>query len=89
MALGATRGAVLADVLAKGVVLAIAGVAVGAAVAALLTRQVGGLLYNVTPRDPTTFGVAAVIFCAVALVAAYVPARRATRVNPLVALRSE
>jgi predicted permease len=89
MALGATRGAVLADVLAKGVVLAVAGVAVGAAVAALLTRQVGGLLYDVTPRDPATFALAAVVFGTVALLAAYVPARRATRVNPLVALRSE
>ena len=72
---------------------AIAGVTAGAGVAALLssvaTRYVGGLLFNVTPRDPASFAFAAIVFAAVALLAAYVPARRATRVNPLVALRSE
>jgi ABC-type antimicrobial peptide transport system permease subunit len=93
MALGATRGSVLADVLSKGMVLAIAGVAAGAISAWLLasaaTRYVGNLLFEVTPRDPAAFAAAAAVFATAALLAAYVPARRATRVNPLVALRSE
>jgi predicted permease len=89
MALGATRVGVLADVLSRGVVLAIVGVSIGGVGAVLVTRRVSTLLYDVTPTDPGTFALAAVAFGAIALAATYVPARRATRVSPIVALRGE
>jgi len=69
--------------------LIIVGIGIGIAGAAAVTRYLEGLLFGLTPFDPPTFAAVAVMFAAVALVAAFVPARRATRVDPLVALRYE
>jgi ABC-type antimicrobial peptide transport system permease subunit len=89
MALGAARGQVVGLVVRQSALLTVAGLAIGLAGAAMLSRYLEGLLFGVPPLDPVTFTAAAVIFALVALAAAYGPTRRATRVNPLVALRSE
>ena len=89
MALGASRIEVVGLVLRQTVVLTVAGVAAGLAGAAALSRYLEGLLFGLTPLDPATFAIGAVVFCAIAVIASYVPARRATRVDPLVALRAE
>ena len=89
MALGAQRMQVLALVLHQAAVLTAIGVAAGVAGAAALSRYLEGLLFGLTPLDATTFIAVVVIFGVVAALAAYVPARRATRVDPLVALRTE
>lgn len=75
--------------LRDGILLALAGVALGLPAAAILTRLLRGLLFGVTPIDPTTYGIVSMLMTAAAAVASYVPARRAARVNPLVALRYE
>ena len=69
--------------------LAVAGIAVGGGGALLLTRLMEGLLFEVKPADPVTFGVVSGILTAVALLASYIPGRRATRVDPVIALRAE
>jgi putative ABC transport system permease protein len=89
MALGARRIEVVTLVLRQTAVLTVTGVVVGLAGAAALSRYLEGLLFGLTPLDPATFVAVAVVFGVVALFASYVPARRATRVDPLVALRSE
>jgi predicted permease len=89
MALGAQRGAVMRLVLQQGALLALAGIALGCACAWALTRSMATLLFEVQPTDALTFFIAAILFCAVALAACYVPARRATRVDPMVSLRYE
>jgi len=89
MALGAQRSSVMRLVLRQGAALAIAGIALGIACAWVLTRSIASLLFEVQPTDALTFCGAAILFCAVALAACYVPARRATRVDPMVALRYE
>jgi putative ABC transport system permease protein len=89
MALGAQRAQVLASVLGKGGLLAATGILLGLAGAAAATRLLQSMLFGVTPLDPLTFGAVSVAFGSVAMLACYVPARRATRVNPMVALRSE
>jgi putative ABC transport system permease protein len=89
MALGAQRGAVLRMVLHRGIVLMTIGIVLGLAGAAGLTRYLSGMLYDLTPLDPATYAVVAILFAAVALVASYLPARRATQVDPVVALRCE
>jgi putative ABC transport system permease protein len=89
MALGATRGRVMGMVLGQGLRLALAGVVVGLGASYWLTQLLKELLYGVKPNDPLTFiGVSVVILC-VALAACWIPARRATRVDPIVALRYE
>ena len=88
LALGASRAAVLRLVLRQGLTLAIVGVAIGLAGAAWLTQYVSTLLFNVAPLDPAIFAAATLTLVAVALLACYVPARRATRTDPLVALRT-
>ncbi len=89
MALGAERGDVLRDVLRRGMKLTFAGLAAGIAGAFAVTRLVSSMLVNVDAADPVTFAAVAVFLALVALAASYVPARRATRVDPMVALRCE
>ena len=89
MALGAERGAVLRMVLRRGIVLATIGIVLGLAGAAGLTRYLSGMLYDLTPLDPPTYAAVAILFATVALVASYLPARRATQVDPVVALRHD
>ena len=89
MALGAERGAVLRMVLRRGIVLAAIGIVLGLAGAAGLTRYLSGMLYDLTPLDPPTYAAVAILFATVALIASYLPARRATQVDPVVALRHD
>ena len=89
MALGARRGTILGLVLKEGMSLTLAGVAAGLLLALGVTRFLASLLFGVTPTDAPTFAAIALFFGAVALLACWVPARRATRVDPTVALRSE
>lgn len=89
MALGATPANVLWLVLREGMVLTAAGVAIGLGLSWGLGRLLSGMLYEVSAVDPLVFAVAPMVLTAAALVASYVPARRATRVLPLTALRSE
>jgi predicted permease len=87
MALGARERDILRLVLSRGLRLTIAGIAIGGVAALLFTRLMGNLLYKVSPRDPIAFGLALIILLAVALIACFLPARRATRVDPMQALR--
>jgi putative ABC transport system permease protein len=89
MALGARRFDVLKMVVRQGMVLTFVGVALGLVGAFALTRVMSAFLFGITAKDPITFGVVAALLIAVAFVACIVPARRATRVDPLVALRYE
>jgi putative ABC transport system permease protein len=89
MALGARRGDVLRLVVGQAMVLTLAGIAVGTAGAFALTRLMTKLLFNVTPGDPLTFAAVAALLGGVAALASYLPGRRATLVDPIVALRAE
>jgi hypothetical protein len=89
MALGALQGDVLRQVLRQGMSLAVAGAALGLLMAAALTRLLASWLYGIPPHDPATYLLGTSLLLAVALLACYLPARRATRVDPLIALRHE
>jgi len=89
MALGAARADVIGLVVRQSLTLTVIGIGLGLIGAAAVTRYLSGLLFGVTPLDPTTFIGVAVAFTSVATLAASVPARRATKVDPLVALRCE
>ncbi len=89
MALGAQSKQVLGLVLKQGMLLALIGAAVGVLVALPVARLASGLLYGVSAADPLTYGGITLLLLGVALLACYLPARRATRIDPLVALRVE
>jgi putative ABC transport system permease protein len=89
LALGAEKRNILQMVLRQALGLAIAGVAVGLVAALIMSHLMTGLLYGVRPTDPLTFAGVALLLIIVALFACYIPARRAIRVDPMVALRYE
>jgi putative ABC transport system permease protein len=89
MALGAQAGDVLRMMVSQGMRLTLIGVALGVAFALSLTRVIESLLFNVSATDPATFVSITLLLVIVALIAIYIPARRATKVDPLVALRRE
>ena len=84
-----TRSEVVRLVLGQSLTWTVVGIVLGLGGAAAVTRYLEGLLFGLTPLDASTFAAASLMFLAIALVASYVPARRATRVDPVVALRSE
>jgi ABC-type antimicrobial peptide transport system permease subunit len=89
MALGANRANVLFEVVKDGAFMAAAGIAIGVAGALLLTRFLSSLLSGVRPNDPFAYAAVVPLLIVVALLASYIPARRASKVDPLVALRYE
>jgi predicted permease len=89
LAIGANRGQVLGMILRQGLTLAAAGIGVGLAAALALTQLMTSLLYQVEASDPLTFAIVPLVLLLVALVASYLPARRATRVSPVIALRTQ
>jgi putative ABC transport system permease protein len=89
MALGARPGDVLRLVVGEGMAVAAVGGLLGLGAALLLTRVMGAVLYQIEPTDPATFILGTLVLALVALVANYLPARRATRIDPLSALRHE
>ncbi len=89
MALGAQQTNLLSLVVRQATILALIGLAIGMVAAYGLTRLLGSMLFGVQPTDPMTFGFVSIFLAVVALVASYIPARRASRVDPLVALRYE
>jgi putative ABC transport system permease protein len=89
MALGAGAGAIQRMILRHGMILVLNGVALGLAASWLLTRLMTNLLFAVSPTDPLTFGAISLVLIIVALLACLIPARRAMKVDPIVALRQE
>jgi putative ABC transport system permease protein len=89
MALGAASGTVLGLILRRGILLTAIGITLGLAGAAALNRYLSSMLFDLTPLDPATYAAVAVLFAAAALTASYLPARRATQVDPTIALRCD
>jgi ABC-type antimicrobial peptide transport system permease subunit len=89
MALGATQSVILRRSVGQGMLLAATGIAIGTAAAVALTRFISSFLFGVAPNDPLTFVVIALMLTIVALLACWIPARRAARVDPMIALRYE
>ena len=89
VALGATRGAILKMVLGQGLITIAIGIAIGLAGSLLLTRTMRSMLFEVSPNDPLTIASITLLVLFIAMLASYIPARRATRVDPMVALRYE
>jgi len=89
MALGAERQNVLHVVLRDGMLLTLGGISIGLAFGVALTRLISGQLYGLSPTDPLTFLTVSVLLLGVAMLATYIPARQAMRVDPMVALRYE
>jgi predicted permease len=89
MSLGAQQGQVLRLVIGQGIKLAVAGLALGIVAALALTRVLSSLLFGVSAHDPVTFGGVSLVLVTAAILACYIPARRATKVDPIIALRYE
>ena len=89
MALGASPGNVQMGVIRKTLQMAALGITVGALLSIAAAQLIATLLFGTTPTDPPTFGVMLMLLIGVALLAGYLPARRASRINPMVALRNE
>ena len=89
MALGARPLDVLRQILGDGARMTLIGAALGLIAAFALTRWMASLLFEIKPTDPATFAAVAAILCAIAMFACYLPARRAMRLDPVVALRNE
>ena len=89
MALGAQRGEIMAMILREGARLGVAGLALGVAISLAATRLIASSLFGVTPTDASTYAAVVVLMLAVGLFACYLPARRASRVDPLTAIRAE
>jgi putative ABC transport system permease protein len=89
MALGAQRRNVLQLVVGQGIKLVVLGLGIGLVASLALTRVLSNFLFGITASDPVTFGGVSLLLVGVALLACYIPARRATKVDPLVALRHE
>ncbi|MGH9773311.1 MAG: FtsX-like permease family protein, partial [Candidatus Acidiferrales bacterium] len=89
MALGAQRQDVLRMIFAQGAKIAGIGLAIGIALALGLTRLMGNLLFSVSAADPLTFAAVAIVIALITMLACYIPARRAVRVDPMLALRHE
>jgi putative ABC transport system permease protein len=89
LALGAQQRDILALILRKGMILALSGTAIGLAISFALTRLMSSLLYDVSPTDIRTFGITAFLLTTISLLACYIPARKAARVDPMIALRYE
>jgi putative ABC transport system permease protein len=89
MALGAEQRRVLGMFVRQGLLTALVGIAAGTAGSVLLSTWTEQLVFNVPPRDPATLGAVACLLLGVATLACYVPARRATRVDPLIALKAD
>ncbi len=88
-ALGVPIGRILRRVVAQGMVMASVGLVIGVGAAIALGRVLESMLYEVSPTDPASFGMVALVFLSVAFLAVWVPARRATRIDPMDVLRSE
>ncbi len=88
IALGADRGGIQWMLIRQGLTLGLIGTAIGTAVSLAATRYIGNLIFGVTAHDPLTFGIVALLLVLVAVCASWIPARRATRIDPLVALRA-
>jgi ABC-type antimicrobial peptide transport system permease subunit len=88
MALGSTAGKVQRNVLGGTLRLALVGIAAGAAASLMVSRAIVALLFDTAPSDPITFAATVLLIGAVALLAGYIPARRASRIDPMVALRN-
>jgi len=89
MALGASSRDVMRMVVRQGMALAVAGLGIGLAGAFMLSKLMASLLYQISASDPATFAIISAALAAVAFLASYIPAQRATKVDPLVALRYE
>src|SRR5262249_26778338 len=89
MALGARQRDVLIPLLRRGAIITTTGIVIGLVAAMFATRYLRTLLFGVTPLDATTFSGVAILFLSIAMLALWVPARRATHVDPLIALRAE